>query len=333
MQRRSAQDVCDSDIDLSTPRRGFTLVELLVVMAIIGILVALLMPAVMQAREAARKKECLNNIRQINLAAHNYLDSHQCFPSGWLCNPNLPNSTCDVRGPRWAYQIDTFDNQIFRQPDNTTIELVAPTSLVISDLWGWQAMLLPQLDQGTAVIDYRKPKDFGTDFSKGVYGQNWQTIQMRIKPFECPSAALAQNRPGGLGYSTYRGCMGTQPTNGVIFINSSVSDRFIRDGSSHTLVFGESQYGFWGDALSCCARVPDPKDPRDNDRPIFDWVNPNEVKTKVYQIIAGFGSGHGDVCHFAMADGSCRPISKSIDRSILAALATKDGNERVNDFD
>ena len=65
-------------------------VELLVVMAIIGIPVALLMPAVMQAREAARKKECPNNIRQISLAAHNYMDSHKCFPPGLVMQSQPP---------------------------------------------------------------------------------------------------------------------------------------------------------------------------------------------------------------------------------------------------
>ena len=109
-------------------RTAFTLVELLVVIAVIGILIALLLPAVQQAREAARRSQCRNNMKQLGLALHNYHDTHLAFPPGWI---GVAGGVQDPEGESGV---------------------------------GWGALILPYMDQSAlfSEFNFELPLDNGT---------------------------------------------------------------------------------------------------------------------------------------------------------------------------
>ena len=136
---------------------GFTLVELLVVIAIIGVLVALLLPAVQQAREAARRMQCTNNLKQIGLAVHNYAGTHGVFPSGYVSQ-----ATRDGSGPGWAaIDAETWD--------------AAPG-------WGWAALILPFMEQRNITDAMRMDRPLWD-------AANRPTINTRLEAYLCPSSS------------------------------------------------------------------------------------------------------------------------------------------------
>lgn len=335
------QNRCLSHNLRSQSRAGFTLVELLVVIAIIGMLASMLMPAVQRAREAARRSSCLNNIRQIALASHNYHDTFQTMPSGWVQDPNSTLSDMQVQITP-PMTIPIVYNATLPQPPAPTPP-VAPgaksiaqiAQWTLSNYYGWHCLILPQMDQGTVTFDFRFPK------SDTVNSRNWNMVQVPVEPFVCPSGSYPSARPSNLGYTSYRGNMGYWPSvdssgnplpplmNGMFYQNSQVNFRDVMDGTTQTLLFGETLFGFWGDSYSCCARAKDDITTPQNS-PNFDtyWLSPNPTSGPIN--FFGFGSFHTDVCNFAMADGSSKSIAKNIDTNVFRSLCTRNGRETIS---
>jgi prepilin-type N-terminal cleavage/methylation domain-containing protein/prepilin-type processing-associated H-X9-DG protein len=219
----------------NVPRRGFTLIELLVVIAIIGVLVALLMPAVQSSRESARRTQCTNNLKQLGHALHMYHDTHQSFPSGY-CSQVWGAGMADSAAP------------IYHGGPG----------------WGWGTRILPDLEQSSLYNEF----NFGIQLTDISFRTIDQTV---LSVFLCPSstgtgpvnyragARYLMHCPrincplspsqyvGNLGqydYDDYRTSIGdgllTFPANnGVLFRDSAVAISDITDGTSTTFLVGE----------------------------------------------------------------------------------------------
>ena len=293
--------------------RGFTLIELLVVMAIIGLLVALLLPAVQMVREAARSVQCKNHLKQMGIALHNYHASINVFPPGYIA-------------------ADASD------PLNT-----APG-------WGWASMLLPFLDQ--TVVFNRCNFDLAvehpantTAYRSGlsVFMCPTDTKAGAFDELDNAEAVLARE----LATNSYAACFGSggdideRPDlgNGLFFRNSRVCVRDVIDGTHSTLAIGErsaalTQTAWAGAVASGTARVTP-------GAPVYS----HEAEEGAVQVLAFIGehsldnpaceptdffSLHQGGVHFLMTDGSVRLIKRTVDFEVLHALATRAGGEPLD---
>lgn len=290
-------------------RNAFTLVELLVVIAIIGILIGLLLPAVQQVREAARRIQCSNNIRQIGLAVMNYESAHQQYPPGWITADGAP-----ISEPGWGWsalilpfmegqnlhnQLN-FDVAIDDPMHELAIQNVVPTFLCPSET----GPNVVNLD--THIEHEHDHDDLVVHEDEHEHGELWASRSNYSGVFG--SIEIEENPAGG---------------NGAFFANSEVRFADILDGTSHTFIIGErtSELG----PISWVGVVPELEEPLSRIVGAADH-SPNDHDGH----FEDFRSFHPGGVNVALADGSAHFISNTIDEGVFQALATIKGGEVVN---
>jgi prepilin-type N-terminal cleavage/methylation domain-containing protein len=330
----------------SCRQRGFTLVELLVVIAIIGILVAILLPAINAAREAARRTQCRNNLKQLGLAANSCLSATKAFPTGgwgwgWCGDPNYGTGVRQTGG--WMYQVLPYleEGHVWSLGKGLTgtargNKLKEAIGTPIPEFF-CPSRRNAQLVKWSHPTNYRNLINTSAGFPDMVGRNDYVSCSGTVGRDQEPYGpdqyqqgvdVIANN----MGFGGWEGVNKTLNGITVLPLCGLIGPKKIQDGVANTILYGEKYINM--------VRIDDPNNLNDNDQgwnlgydrdimrfadvqPIGDY-NDNVERHQV------FGSSHKDGCHFVMADGSVHMFSYEVDLTTFQRLGQRNDRRVVD---
>jgi prepilin-type N-terminal cleavage/methylation domain-containing protein/prepilin-type processing-associated H-X9-DG protein len=308
---------------------GFTLVELLVVIAIIGILIALLLPAVQAAREAARMSQCSNNLKQIGIGMQNYHDVHKKLPFGSSYYPNVTGNWCAFLLPfieeQNLYNKFNFNSGLYAPINTTAVTTIVTTYICPSDPQGSSPILNNRPESNPASTPLNNPAS--------VLGLWYPASMGPTQPDDCPfcnpDAPDSSNFCcQGCSFGTFSFCAnnpGAGNSAGMFGrYQRSFSFREVSDGLTHTFMVGETipSHCAWNGAFNSNFPVYPTTIP-------LNTLVPDNGTGANYPTTCGFKSYHSGGANFVMGDASVHFVADSIDYKLYNQLGSRAGAEMV----
>jgi len=313
-------------------RTGFTLVELLVVISIIGILISLLLPAVQAARESARRITCANNMRQIGLAAQNFVSGYRTFPPGQMTPPNQQHKFSYM-----VYLLPYLEEKNTLQAFNLTLDVHNPVNQPATEIL-IPSLICPSISIVQATRDPIAQKIYLFPASNGMTLENGGG--MACSDYNgCKGPAYQANQvknPGGFYYPINDGVL--NEIVGSAVEAQRINVQMITDGLSKTLLCGETSgrgasidtsntwhdRGAWAEGAGLIA-VNEPINYMNQTDLMSGGTDTNEYVPGGRQLF----SPHIGGAQVLLCDASVHFIADTVEVKILSALASRDGCETI----